>query len=225
LASSRTGWRDDPASLEPPRNPTCYYTIAVGQPAQATLTPLPPPAVETLHAVEIEFPHYQSFALSVGNSFAGQMGWVFGRENDNQLVVAAMQTSAVAVLYDWETQTLLDVPGVGGVRDTGDPAKNRQLAINSSSQAAEYSLWYGDTYSQGEVEPVPAPTMPTSKSAASPTPVKAPATPTSLPAATPTPVTAPATLLPTPAATPTAVTAPATPTPPPAAPPTAVPPP
>ena len=126
------GWREDPNSFDPPRNLTLYYTVAVGQPVDATLTPLPPPAVESSSVTEIEIPHYRSFALSVGNAMAEQVGWVFGRENDNHLAAAAIQTTAVAVLYDGEAQTLLDVPGLGGVRDTGNPDRPTKLVIYRS---------------------------------------------------------------------------------------------
>jgi hypothetical protein len=46
---------------------------------------------------------------------------------------------------------LLDIPGFGGIRDTGSPSDYRKLEIYSNGETVDYNLWSVDDYYQGEV--------------------------------------------------------------------------
>ncbi len=103
-------------------------------------------------SVNINFPHYKPFFMTLYR--ADKLGWLLGRENDNFLAVATRTATATANMNDSTVQVLLDVYGLGVVRDTGNPGLSHTLAIYSSGgDFLEYSIWYEATYSQGEVSP------------------------------------------------------------------------
>jgi len=91
--------------------------------------------------VDVPIPHYQSFILTIARPLINKTAWLFGRENDNQLAYFTLTGTTTA-------QTLVDVPGLGGIRK--GPSAN-VLTIYSSGQVVEWALWYGTTYQQGEV--------------------------------------------------------------------------
>ena len=100
---------------------------------------------------EITAPDYKSFMTTIARPLGGKVGYLFCRENDDKVVCATREGSTVADTSDSTVDTLMTVSGLGGVRDTGDSSKGRVLEIYSSGSIVEYSLWHGDTYSQGEV--------------------------------------------------------------------------
>jgi len=100
---------------------------------------------------EITAPHYKSFMTTIARPIGGKVGFLFCKENDDQVVCATREGSTVANTRDSTVDTVMTVSGLGGVRDTGNSTKKRILEIYSSGSVVEYSLWYGDTYSQGEV--------------------------------------------------------------------------
>ena len=100
---------------------------------------------------EITVPNYTSFMVTIARPLNSKIGWLSCRENDDIVVCGTLEGSSVANTGDSTTDNLISVSGLGGVRDTGNSAKKRILEIYSSGGIVEYSLWYGDTYSQGEV--------------------------------------------------------------------------
>ncbi len=120
--------------------------------------------------VSVELPHYRSFQVQLSQPDQGTSAWSFLRENDgvvvglfaatgagatgNAATKPAVVTSRVARLSGSARDTLLEIPGLGGVRDTGNPSKPRKLEIYSDGpQVVEWSLRYEATYRQGEVRP------------------------------------------------------------------------
>ena len=116
----------------------------------------------------VDFPHHTSFAINVARH--AQTGWLFGRENDNVLSMIGASSGSLGrcanvgsqtiFVGDGNVDTLIDVPGLGGVRDTGNPSQNRQLEIYSGGQVVEWALQHArprvpgepDQYEQGEVQ-------------------------------------------------------------------------
>ncbi len=106
-------------------------------------------------SAQIDIPHYTSFSLSIARPSSSMSAWVFARENDGQLFASVItQAAPTALMADSAVTTLSEVAGVGGIRDTGVPSKNRVLAVfNSGSINLAYSLWSGTTMTSGSVAP------------------------------------------------------------------------
>ena len=80
-------------------------------------------------------------------------GWIYARENDNTIVGCTLTGQKLAYIGDTTKDKLLEIAGVGGVRDTGT-AGARKLEFYSVGGVVEWSLWYGpDNYISGEVIP------------------------------------------------------------------------
>ena len=90
---------------------------------------------------DVAVPHYKSFMFTIARPFVGKTAWVFGRENDGLLAVATLSGTSTA-------STLVDVPGLGGLR-RGSNANT--LTVYSSGPSVEWALWHGATYQQGTV--------------------------------------------------------------------------
>ena len=101
---------------------------------------------------EIDFPHYTSFALTIARG--DKIGWVFGRENDDMLAAVTLKGTASAHTSDGDAQALIEVAGLGGVKDSGVASQNHKLRMYATgSSVVEYSVWSGVTLTQGEIVP------------------------------------------------------------------------
>ena len=101
----------------------------------------------------IDIPHYHSFVVEASRPANQKAGWIFARENDNVIVGCTLTGQRLANIGDTTKDKLLEIVGMGGVRDTGT-AGARKLEIYPSGNAVEWSLWYGpDNYSSGAVLP------------------------------------------------------------------------
>jgi len=107
--------------------------------------------VSASSSTEITVPDYKSCIVTIGRPLSGKLGYLFCKENDDQVVCTTLEGSTVADTGDSTVDTVMTISGLGGVRDTGNSSKKRVLEIYSSGSIVEYSLWYGSTYSQGEV--------------------------------------------------------------------------
>ena len=99
----------------------------------------------------LTIPHVRVFVMSIARPCGNEFGLLFGYENDEKVVASTLTLDSTANFYDNTVDVLLDIPGFGGIRDTGNPSDYRKLEIYSNGQTVEYNLWSENGYYQGEV--------------------------------------------------------------------------
>jgi hypothetical protein len=100
--------------------------------------------------------HQKSFVVTIYRTT--RTAWLFCRESGDPLVCDVQRDAVTASLGDTIQQLLIDVPGLGGVRDTGVPDTNHadghQLQVYRSTlngDQVEWSVWHIGTYLAGSL--------------------------------------------------------------------------
>ncbi|MEE9116374.1 MAG: hypothetical protein V3U09_05690 [Thermoplasmata archaeon] len=101
----------------------------------------------------IDFEHYRSFIVTIYRS--DMIGWMFCRENGNRLKCSTKQGGLSANTADTTEETLVNVPGLGKVTDSGvaqQPRVPQQVKIYSwTGVTLVYSIWYYNSYISGTI--------------------------------------------------------------------------
>ncbi len=101
----------------------------------------------------IIFDHYRSFIVTIYR--ANKIGWIFCRENGNQVKCSTKQGGLTAYTGDTTEETLVNVPGLGKVTDSGIRQQTevpQQLKIYSwTGSLLVYSIWHNNNYNSGSI--------------------------------------------------------------------------
>ena len=107
--------------------------------------------IGTNASTTIDFPKYTAFLLNLRGP-DNRTIWMFGKENDKGLVVATL--TSTGVVSPSEVVTLLDVSGLGQVRNAYGTSRKWALGVTPSSDTVvEWSWWRPGSYAQGEARP------------------------------------------------------------------------
>jgi C1A family cysteine protease len=101
--------------------------------------------------VTVDIPQGQSFVINIARPSSSLGAWVFAREHYGVIVGKAFNDAAVIMMTNTSKDNILTVDGLGGVRDTATANQKKVEIYSSGTNVVEYSLWYGATYTQGEV--------------------------------------------------------------------------
>ncbi len=105
---------------------------------------------EAMRAVEMNAPvatpsdaNSQLFAMTIARH--EKSGWLFGARWVNTLKYLGVPSTGNVLTANTSSQTIVDIPGFGGVRDTGDGRANT-LVVYSSGKVVEYTIWSSGSY-------------------------------------------------------------------------------
>ncbi len=105
-------------------------------------------SVKAPNSNSIIFPPGEPFMLAVANPSIGRIGWIFACEKNNFLFYTTLTTTTVANLFDFVKDSLVEVPSIGEITDSGDPNKLYYLNFSSNTEKMYYWIWSSNTYNQ-----------------------------------------------------------------------------